>query len=161
MLILASKISLPELRIASVISSGPKKKTIFWILTILGNQTVLKYYASYGASSGQTKNLPVHVSNDVTSITVDVEYNTNHLFKIQVETQGGKSKTASKWLSQLGTPIYKCRHTVLCKDYRHAGINICLTLLQEINQLFTNVVMDNTHVVTTKTMQSLSFKWYI
>ena len=103
-LILASNISFPELRITNVISSGPKKKTISWTLTLPENQTVLKYYASYGASIGPTKNLPV--SNDVTSITVEVKYNTNYLFEIQVETQGGKSKTASKWLSQSGTPIY-------------------------------------------------------
>ena len=101
MLILASNISLPELHITNVISTAPKKKTISWSLTLHGDQTVLKYYASYRASNEQTKNLLV--SNEARSITVEVKYNTNYLFEIQVETQGGKSNTASKWLSQSGT----------------------------------------------------------
>ena len=104
MLILALNNSLSELRITNVISSGPKKKTISWTLTLPANQTVVKYYASYGASNGKTETLPV--SNEAKSITVDVEYNTNYLFEIQVETQGGKSKTASKWMFLSGTPIY-------------------------------------------------------
>ena len=105
-LIHVSNISLPELNITNVISSGPMKKTISWTLTLPGDQTVLKYYASYGASNEQIENLSV--PNKETSVTVDVEYNTNYVFEIQVETQVGRSKTAStKWLSQSGTPIYK------------------------------------------------------
>ena len=105
-LILVSNISLPELRITNVISSGPKNKTtISWTLTLHGDQTVLKYYASYGASTEQTENLSV--PNKDTSVTVEVKYNTNYVFEIQVETQVGKSKTAStEWLSLSGIPIY-------------------------------------------------------
>ena len=122
-LILASNISLPELRVTNVISSGPMKKTISWTLTLPGDQAVLKYYASYGASNGKTENLPL--SNEARSITVDVEYNTNYIFKIQVETQGGKSKTAStEWLSQSGTPKY------------NVDIHYCLKIIGMMVQIF-------------------------
>ena len=124
-LILVSNISLSELRITNVISSGLMKKTISWTLTLPGDQTVVKYYASYGASNGKTENLPV--SNEARSITVDVKYNTNYLFEIQVETQVGKSKTAStKWLSQSGTPIYNV-DIQYCVNIigMHVGINLC------------------------------------
>ena len=109
------------------------EKTISWTLTLPGDQTVLKYYASYRASNEQTENLPV--SNEARSITVDdVEYNTNYLFEIQVETQGGKSKRASTWLSVSGTPIYNVDIQYCVKIIgMHAGINLCLTLAREID----------------------------
>ena len=128
-LILASNISLPELNITNVISSGPMENTISWTLTLHGDQTVLKYYASYRASNEQTKN--VSVLNKETSVTVEVKYNTNYVFEIQVETQVGKSKTAStKWLSVSGTPIYNVDIEYCAKvEGVYVGINFYCTTI--------------------------------
>ena len=128
-LILASNVSSPELNITNVISSGPMENTITWTLTLPANQTVVKYYASYRASKGKTESRSV--LNKETSVTVDVEYSTNYVFEIQVETQGGKSKTAStKWLSVSGTPIYNVDIQYCAKvEGVYVGINFyCATI---------------------------------
>ena len=95
-------ISVPLPVISKILSTAPKKYTISWVQpTLPVHQTVLEYYTSY-----QVLNGPKHsskISKDKTFIIIDVEYEKQYNFEIQVVTQAGKSGVASKtWFSHSG-----------------------------------------------------------
>jgi hypothetical protein len=85
-----------------MISTGLKKYTISWTQPFLPEQTtVLKYYGNYSASQGSSKTLSI--SAEIRSVTVDVEFDKQYTFEIQVETQAGRSEVTSKsWTSHAG-----------------------------------------------------------
>ena len=62
---------------------------------------VLKYYATYGPSDGSK--VPLDISKEMTSITVDVDYDKTYTFEIQADTKFGRSGIGKKsWQSHSG-----------------------------------------------------------
>ena len=95
-------VRIPPPVISKILSTAPKKYTISWVQpTLPVHQTVLEYDTSYRALNG-----PKHsrkVSKDRTFIIVDVEYEEQYNFEVQVVTQAGKSGVASEtWISHSG-----------------------------------------------------------
>ncbi|CAB4001321.1 receptor-type tyrosine- phosphatase S-like isoform X11 [Paramuricea clavata] len=82
-----------------IISTAPKKYTISWTQPFLPEQTtVLKYHGNYNASQGTCKTLSI--SSEMRSVTIDVEFNKQYTFDIQVETRAGRSDVISRsWIS--------------------------------------------------------------
>jgi hypothetical protein len=85
-----------------MISTGLKKYTISWAQPLLPDQTsVLKYYGNYSASQGISKTLSI--SAEKSSVTINVEFDKQYTFEIQVETQAGRSNVTSRsWTSHSG-----------------------------------------------------------
>ena len=85
-----------------MISTGLKKYTISWTQPFLPEQTtVLKYHGNYSASQGISKTLSI--SAEMRSVTIDVEFEKQYTFDIQVETRAGTSNVTSKsWTSHSG-----------------------------------------------------------
>jgi hypothetical protein len=86
-----------------IISTGIRKYTISWEQPPLPDQqTVLKYYANYGASRQSSKN-KASISNQTTYITINVMFDQEYDFEIQVRTEAGKSEvTKISWFSHSG-----------------------------------------------------------
>ncbi|XP_028417344.1 receptor-type tyrosine-protein phosphatase F-like [Dendronephthya gigantea] len=81
-----------------IMSTAQKKYTISWSIFLPVNQTVLQYQAFYGQTGGSKKELII--SNDMRSVEVDVNYETEYSFQISVATNFGRSDSASMlWLS--------------------------------------------------------------
>jgi hypothetical protein len=85
-----------------MISIGLKKYTISWTQPLLPEQTtVLKYHGNYSASQGTSKTWSI--SAEMRSVTVDVEFDKQYMFEIQVETRAGRSDVTTKsWTSHSG-----------------------------------------------------------
>jgi hypothetical protein len=85
-----------------MISTGLKKYTISWTQPLLPEQTtVLKYYGNYSASQEISKTLSI--SAEMRYVTIDVEFDKQYTFEIQVETQAGRSDVTSRsWTSHSG-----------------------------------------------------------
>ena len=91
-------------------SAGLKKYTISWSQPSLPKkQTLLAYYGNYRASQGVNETL--NISKEMRSITVDVEFDKQYTFEVQVETEAGKSDMTNKsWFAHSGIQlIYKCK----------------------------------------------------
>ena len=82
------------------------KYTVFWNKPA---QPVLKYYVNYGVVNGSRNSQ--NVSKEITSITIDVEFEKQYSFEIQAVTQTGIIGMTSKtWFSRSGIEI----ETFLC-----------------------------------------------
>ena len=85
----------------NVKSTGERKYKISWSLSLPAGQTVKKYHAYQTTVGSKAKS--VDVSTDVTSLLVDVNYDTEYTFEIGVETKPGKSDSVTiSWLSHSG-----------------------------------------------------------
>jgi hypothetical protein len=85
-----------------MISTGLKKYTISWTQPLLPDQTnVLKNHGNYSASKGISKTLSI--SAEMRYVTIDVEFDKQYTFEMQVETQAGRSDVTSRsWTSHSG-----------------------------------------------------------
>ena len=89
--------------ILKIQSTALKMYTVSWTKpTLPAHRTVLKYAIHYGVFNG-SKNSQ-NVSEEKTSIIVDVDYEKLYIFEIQVLTQAGISNVTSRtWFSHSGT----------------------------------------------------------
>ena len=87
-------------------SAGLKKYTISWDKPSLPDQLKnWKYYASYHAMNKSSTVL--NISNEMTSVTIDVEYGKKYTFQIQVGIDGEKGVLVSRtWISHSGMVSY-------------------------------------------------------
>jgi hypothetical protein len=102
----------PPVVVSRIVSTASETYTIFWDKpTLPAGQTVLKYFINYRVLNGS--NNSKNVSNDMTSIAINVEYEKQYIFEIQVVTEPGISNVTSRtWFSHSGKKYMKCFSTI-------------------------------------------------
>ncbi|CAB4021699.1 receptor-type tyrosine- phosphatase S [Paramuricea clavata] len=97
--------------ILKIISTGLKTYTISWFQPPLPDQqtVVMRYHAIYRVSNGPSETL--NVSKEMTSIVIDVEFDKQYTFEIQVVTEAERSDvTSESWFSH-SAPLEPAKKT--------------------------------------------------
>jgi hypothetical protein len=120
--------------VLEILSSSLKKYTY----TVSWNkpaQSILKYYINYAVLNGSRNSKTV--SKEITSITIDVEFEKHYTFEIQAVTQAGIIGVTSKtWFSHSGIE-YKTFSYLIIVMQVHTSVYfaICLAPLEIANKM--------------------------